>query len=137
MKRETCRRDARSRAAHQSGKACPNYSRCRRSANTETTAGRTYTRPPSVRFSSSPRHAASASCASEQPCTSAAYRGRLLEGGATLFAGRSAHVFHGLDRRVLYDLGDFLDDRRRFREACAAFGSEVAEEEGRLVASWR
>jgi hypothetical protein len=93
-------------------------------------------------------------------------------------------VFHGLDRRVPYDLGDFLDDyavnpklrndlgllflidlagnwleaiplklelehmrladgddaawvQRRFRKACAAFGSEVAEEEGRLVASSR
>ena len=108
----------------------------------------------------------------------------LLAGGATLIAGHSAHVFHGLDRRVLYELGDFLDDyavnpklrndfgllflvdpagnrleaiplklefahtrladgddaawvRRRFREACAAFGTEVAEEDGRLVARWR
>ena len=25
-------------------------------------------------------------------------------------AGTSAHVFQGVDRRVLYDLGDFLDD---------------------------
>jgi poly-gamma-glutamate synthesis protein (capsule biosynthesis protein) len=108
----------------------------------------------------------------------------LLEAGATLIAGHSAHVFHGLDRRILYDLGDFLDDyavdpklrndlgllflvdldgdkieaiplklefahtrladgddaawvRRRFREASAAFGTEVAEEDGRLVARWR
>jgi hypothetical protein len=68
------------------------------------TAGRTYTRPPSVRFSSSPRHAASASC------SSAADRGRLLEVGATLIARHSAHVFHCLDRHVPYDLGDFLDD---------------------------
>jgi poly-gamma-glutamate synthesis protein (capsule biosynthesis protein) len=107
-----------------------------------------------------------------------------LEAGATLIAGHSAHVFHGVDRHVLFDLGDFLDDyavnpklrndlgvlflvdldggrleaiplklefahtrlavgdeaawvRRRFREACAAFGTEVAEENGRLVASWR
>ena len=36
----------------------------------------------------------------------------LLDAGATLIAGHSAHVFHGLDRRVLYDLGDFLDDYR-------------------------
>jgi poly-gamma-glutamate capsule biosynthesis protein CapA/YwtB (metallophosphatase superfamily) len=110
--------------------------------------------------------------------------GALLEAGATLIAGHSAHLFHGLDRRILYDLGDFLDDyavdpklrndlgllflldldgdrleaiplklefaytrlaaggdfawvRRRFREACAAFGTEVAEEDGRLVARWR
>ena len=108
----------------------------------------------------------------------------LLDAGATLIAGHSAHVFHGLDRRVLYDLGDFLDDytvdpklrndlgllflvdldgsrldaiplklefahtrladgddfawvRRRLREACAPFGTEVAEEDGRLVATWR
>jgi poly-gamma-glutamate capsule biosynthesis protein CapA/YwtB (metallophosphatase superfamily) len=110
--------------------------------------------------------------------------GALLEAGATLIAGHSAHLFHGLGRRVLYDVGDFLDDyavdrrlrndlgllflldldgdwleaiplklefahtrladgddaawvRRRFREACAAFGTEVAEEDGRLVARWR
>jgi poly-gamma-glutamate synthesis protein (capsule biosynthesis protein) len=108
----------------------------------------------------------------------------LLEAGATLIAGHSAHLFQGLDRRVLYDLGDFLDDyavdrklrndlgllflvdldgnqleaiplklefaharladggdfvwvRRRFGAACAAFGTEVTEEEGRLVAKWR
>jgi poly-gamma-glutamate capsule biosynthesis protein CapA/YwtB (metallophosphatase superfamily) len=108
----------------------------------------------------------------------------LLEAGATLIAGHSAHVFHGLDRRILYDLGDFLDDyavdpklrndlgllflvdldgdrieaiplklefaytrladggdfewvRRRLGEACAAFGTEVAEVDGRLVARWR
>jgi poly-gamma-glutamate capsule biosynthesis protein CapA/YwtB (metallophosphatase superfamily) len=108
----------------------------------------------------------------------------LLEAGATLIAGHSAHLFHGLDRRVLYDLGDFLDDyavdpklrndlgllflvdldgsqleaiplklefayvrladggdfawvRRRFGNACAAFGTEVTEEEGHLVAKWR
>jgi len=108
----------------------------------------------------------------------------LLEAGATVIAGHSAHVFHGLDRRVLYDLGDFLDDyvvdpklrndlgllflvdlagirleaiplklefahtrladrddfawvRHRFRAACAPFGTDVAEEDGRLVASWR
>jgi len=110
--------------------------------------------------------------------------GTLLEAGATLVAGHSAHVFHGIAPRVLYDLGDLLDDyrvdprlrndlgllflvdladdrleaiplklefahtrlaadddaewiRRRFTEACAAFGTEVAEEQGRLVARWR
>jgi poly-gamma-glutamate synthesis protein (capsule biosynthesis protein) len=34
----------------------------------------------------------------------------LVEGGATLVAGHSAHVFHGVEGRVLFDLGDFLDD---------------------------
>jgi poly-gamma-glutamate capsule biosynthesis protein CapA/YwtB (metallophosphatase superfamily) len=36
----------------------------------------------------------------------------LLGCGATLVAGHSAHVFHGVAGRVLYDLGDFLDDYR-------------------------
>ena len=106
----------------------------------------------------------------------------LRDAGATLVAGHSAHVFHGVEGNVLYDLGDFLDDyaidgalrndlgllflveldptprrieavplaldychtrladgddaawiRRRFRDACAAFGTEVREEDGRLV----
>jgi Bacterial capsule synthesis protein PGA_cap len=30
--------------------------------------------------------------------------------GATLVAGHSAHVFHGVAPGILYDLGDFLDD---------------------------
>jgi poly-gamma-glutamate synthesis protein (capsule biosynthesis protein) len=30
--------------------------------------------------------------------------------GATLIAGHSAHVFHGVSPGVLYDLGDFVDD---------------------------
>jgi len=34
----------------------------------------------------------------------------LLEAGASLVAGHSAHVFHGVEPRVLYDLGDFVDD---------------------------
>jgi poly-gamma-glutamate capsule biosynthesis protein CapA/YwtB (metallophosphatase superfamily) len=33
-----------------------------------------------------------------------------VEAGATLVAGHSAHVFHGIAPRVLYDLGDFVDD---------------------------
>jgi len=33
-----------------------------------------------------------------------------VDAGATLVAGHSAHVFHGIAPRVLYDLGDFLDD---------------------------
>jgi poly-gamma-glutamate capsule biosynthesis protein CapA/YwtB (metallophosphatase superfamily) len=36
----------------------------------------------------------------------------LVGAGATLVAGHSAHVFHGVAPRVLYDLGDFLDDYR-------------------------
>jgi poly-gamma-glutamate synthesis protein (capsule biosynthesis protein) len=107
----------------------------------------------------------------------------LREAGAALVAGTSAHVFHGVEGNVLYDLGDFLDDyavdpllrndhgllflvelepdgpprieavslkleyaftrlargeeagwiRRRFREACSELGTEVLEEDGRLV----
>jgi poly-gamma-glutamate capsule biosynthesis protein CapA/YwtB (metallophosphatase superfamily) len=34
----------------------------------------------------------------------------LREAGATLVAGHSAHVFHGVQGPVLYDLGDFVDD---------------------------
>jgi poly-gamma-glutamate capsule biosynthesis protein CapA/YwtB (metallophosphatase superfamily) len=34
----------------------------------------------------------------------------LVDAGATLLAGHSAHVFHGVCGRVLYDLGDLLDD---------------------------
>jgi len=36
----------------------------------------------------------------------------LLAADVTLIAGDSAHVFHGVASRVLYDLGDFLDDYR-------------------------
>lgn len=36
--------------------------------------------------------------------------GELVAAGASLVAGHSAHVFHGVAGRVLYDLGDFLDD---------------------------
>lgn len=111
----------------------------------------------------------------------------LVDAGASLVAGHSAHVFHGAAGRVLYDLGDFLDDyavdsglrndlgllflvtlgpaglerlegvplrldychtrpapdddaawiRDRFRRACAAFGTEVREQGGRLVADLR
>jgi poly-gamma-glutamate capsule biosynthesis protein CapA/YwtB (metallophosphatase superfamily) len=111
----------------------------------------------------------------------------LVDAGATLVAGHSAHVFHGVDGPILFDLGDFLDDYavdpvlrndlgllflvtldergpsrleavplrldfchtrlaegddaawigRRFRQACAEFGTEVEERAGRLVVSWR
>lgn len=107
----------------------------------------------------------------------------LRAAGATLVAGHSAHVFHGVDDGVLYDLGDFVDDyavhpdlrndlgllflvtfdgarpveleavplaldfcftrlaeggeaawiARRFHEACARFGTEVGERDGRLT----
>jgi poly-gamma-glutamate synthesis protein (capsule biosynthesis protein) len=110
----------------------------------------------------------------------------LLAAGATLVAGHSAHVFHGVQPQVVYDLGDFVDDyatdpllrndlgllffvtfadgapvrlealplkldychtrladdddaawiKRRFRSACGRLGSEVGEEDGRLVVSW-
>jgi poly-gamma-glutamate synthesis protein (capsule biosynthesis protein) len=109
----------------------------------------------------------------------------LRRSGANLIAGHSAHVFHGVQRRILYDLGDFVDDyavdevrndlgllffvtfdrqgpvrvealplkleycytriaegedvdwlRHRFRTACAALGTEVEEEDGRLVVEW-
>jgi poly-gamma-glutamate capsule biosynthesis protein CapA/YwtB (metallophosphatase superfamily) len=35
---------------------------------------------------------------------------RLVEAGATLAAGHSAHVFQGVRPPVLFDLGDFVDD---------------------------
>jgi poly-gamma-glutamate capsule biosynthesis protein CapA/YwtB (metallophosphatase superfamily) len=35
---------------------------------------------------------------------------QLLAAGATVVAGHSAHVFHGVAGPVLYDLGDFVDD---------------------------
>jgi poly-gamma-glutamate capsule biosynthesis protein CapA/YwtB (metallophosphatase superfamily) len=34
----------------------------------------------------------------------------LVTAGATLVAGHSAHVFQGVAGRILYDLGDFVDD---------------------------
>jgi poly-gamma-glutamate capsule biosynthesis protein CapA/YwtB (metallophosphatase superfamily) len=36
----------------------------------------------------------------------------LLAAGATLVAGHSAHVVHGVEPGVIYDLGDFVDDYR-------------------------
>jgi poly-gamma-glutamate capsule biosynthesis protein CapA/YwtB (metallophosphatase superfamily) len=40
----------------------------------------------------------------------------LVAAGATLVAGHSAHVVHGAAGRVLYDLGDFVDDYATDRE---------------------
>ncbi len=83
-------------------------------------------------------------CSSEQPCTSAAHRGRLLEGGATLIVDLAGNRLEAIPLKLEFArtrLADGDDDaasvRRRFREACAAFGTEVAEEVGCLVASWR
>jgi poly-gamma-glutamate capsule biosynthesis protein CapA/YwtB (metallophosphatase superfamily) len=39
-----------------------------------------------------------------------------VRAGASLVAGHSAHVFHGVERRILWDLGDFLDDYAVDRE---------------------
>jgi poly-gamma-glutamate synthesis protein (capsule biosynthesis protein) len=111
----------------------------------------------------------------------------LVDAGVTFVAGHSAHVFHGVGGRVLFDLGDFLDDyavdaklrndlgllwlvtldergpvqveavplrldycftrladgddaewiRGRFRRACAALGTDVADRDGRLSVSVR
>jgi poly-gamma-glutamate capsule biosynthesis protein CapA/YwtB (metallophosphatase superfamily) len=110
----------------------------------------------------------------------------LRRGGIALVAGHSAHVFHGVEDRILYDLGDFIDDyavdpelrnnlgllfvitfepqprrleaiplaldyghtrlasgdearwvAKRFHAACAEFGTEVAEIDGRLVIDWQ
>jgi hypothetical protein len=107
----------------------------------------------------------------------------LVDAGATLVAGHSAHVPHGVAGPVLYDLGDYRVDprlrndlgllflvildargpvrlealplklefchtrlavgedaawmRRRFRAACAALGTTVEDEAGRLTISWR
>lgn len=35
---------------------------------------------------------------------------QLSDAGATLVAGHSAHVFHGVAERVIFDMGDFVDD---------------------------
>lgn len=34
----------------------------------------------------------------------------MVEAGASLVAGHSAHIFHGIAGRVAFDLGDFIDD---------------------------
>jgi poly-gamma-glutamate synthesis protein (capsule biosynthesis protein) len=111
----------------------------------------------------------------------------LAAAGASIVAGHSSHVFQGISGRILFDVGDFLDDyavdpvlrndlgllflitldeegplrlqavplsldhcftrlateddaawiHRRFRSACRAFGTEVVEEGGRLVVTYR
>ncbi|MGH3092679.1 MAG: CapA family protein [Gaiellaceae bacterium] len=47
----------------------------------------------------------------------------LLEGGATLIAGHSAHVFHGLDRRILYASGISWTSTRSTRSYGTTSGS--------------
>ncbi|WP_354637264.1 CapA family protein [Kitasatospora camelliae] len=47
---------------------------------------------------------------SRPPPHVAAAAPQLLAAGATLVAGHSAHVFHGVADRILYDMGDFVDD---------------------------
>ncbi len=109
----------------------------------------------------------------------------LPEAGATLVAGHSAHVFHGVAGPILFDLGDFINDypldpaarndlgllflvtlgtgepqrieavplklgyahtrianaseraliKARFTAACAAFGTRITDDDGRLVTS--
>jgi hypothetical protein len=96
-----------------------------------------------VRYSSSPRHARSARCSSAQRCTSAAHRGRLLEGGATLIVDLAGNRLAAIPLKLEFAPTRLADGdaaasvRRRFREACAAFGTEVAEEVGCLVARSR
>lgn len=110
----------------------------------------------------------------------------LVRAGASLVAGHSAHVFQGVEDRILFDLGDFIDDyavdpalrndlgllflvtldergpirleavplkldycytslaegedfrwiRERFRTACAELGTDVSQNDGRLVVAW-
>jgi poly-gamma-glutamate capsule biosynthesis protein CapA/YwtB (metallophosphatase superfamily) len=117
-----------------------------------------------------------------RPYIRAAAQG-LVAAGAALVAGHSAHVFHGVAGRVLFDMGDFIDDyatdpllrndlgllfmvtldgqhlervealplklryahtgrasgadrawiTARYTRACAAMGTEVHDEGGRLV----
>jgi poly-gamma-glutamate capsule biosynthesis protein CapA/YwtB (metallophosphatase superfamily) len=113
--------------------------------------------------------------------------GALVAAGSTLVAGHSAHVFQGVWDRILFDVGDFIDDYavdpvlrndlgilflvtldeeeplrieavplaldycftriatgdeaawigRRLRQACAEFGTDVTDEDGRFVITKR
>ena len=66
--------------------------------------------------------------------------------GATLVAGHSAHVFHGVSNRVAYDLGDFIDDyppiaccgtTLGFCLSCVPLcGTDVGQVGERLVIDW-
>ena len=46
----------------------------------------------------------------------------------TLVAGHSAHIFHGVARSVLFDLGDFLDDYAVDRELRNVFNKTPFEQ---------
>ncbi len=48
----------------------------------------------------------------DRPLSTSARPRRAFERGGDLVAGHSAHVVQGVEGRVLYDLGDFLDDYR-------------------------
>lgn len=56
--------------------------------------------------------------------------------GATLVAGHSAHVFHGVADSVVYDLGDFIDDYAtdpRLRNDLGLLFLVTFDDDGRLV----
>lgn len=56
--------------------------------------------------------------------------------GATLVAGHSAHVFHGVADSVVYDLGDFIDDyatEPRLRNDLGLMFLVTVDDGGRLV----
>jgi len=59
----------------------------------------------------------------------------IREAGATLVAGHSAHVFHGVQDHVLFDLGDFVDDYASHRHLHNELGLLflVTVEQGRPV----
>lgn len=59
----------------------------------------------------------------------------LRDAGATLVAGHSAHVFHGIGERVLFDLGDFVDDYVRDRDLRNDLGmlALVTFEDGQVI----
>lgn len=54
----------------------------------------------------------------------------LLDAGATLVAGHSAHVFHGIAPNVIYDLGDAVDDYARYADVRNDIGIVVFAELG-------
>lgn len=55
----------------------------------------------------------------------------LLDAGASLIAGHSAHVFHGIAPNVIYDLGDAVDDYMRYPDVRNDLGIIAFAEIGR------